>query len=177
MEFSKRDSLFDQLCGDSSYTFKILDNHGCEKQDSSLIVTNIPCLVVDTINYINANLPALIHYDICQEDGTAKIYTSALEGVGDYSFSIDNSPFIQQDEIMFDSLYQGIHHIVVKDELNCLDTLSFVVDQPDPIVISNLTIDTIFCGAPIINSASGQSDIGAINAIADEAQVVFIFTL
>ena len=40
------------------------------------------------------------------KDGTAKIYTSALEGVGDYSFSID-SPFIQQDEIMFDSLYQG----------------------------------------------------------------------
>ena len=68
---------------------------------------------------------------------------------------------------MFDSLYQGIHHIVVKDELNCLDTLSFVVDEPNPIVISNLTIDTIFCGAPIINSASGQSDIGAINAIAD----------
>ncbi|MGB1932828.1 MAG: hypothetical protein ACPHL8_07255, partial [Flavobacteriales bacterium] len=92
------DSLFDQLCGDSSYTFKILDNHGCEKQDSSLIVPNRPCLVVDTINYINANLPALIHYDICQEDGTAKIYTSALEGVGNYSFSIDNGPFIQQDE-------------------------------------------------------------------------------
>ena len=160
------DSLFDQLCGDSSYTFKILDNHGCEKQDSSLIVTNRPCLVVDTINYINANLPALIHYDICQEDGTAKIYTSALEGVGNYSFSIDNSPFIQQDEIMFDSLYQGIHYIVVKDELNCLDTLSFVVDEPDPIVISELTIDTIFCGAPTINSSSGQSDIGAINAIA-----------
>lgn len=159
-------SLFDQLCGDSSYTFKILDNHGCEKQDSSLIVTNSPCLVVDTINYINVNLPALIHYDICQEDGTAIIYTSALEGVGNYSFSIDNGPFIEQDEIMFDSLYQGIHHIVVKDELNCLDTLSFIVDEPDPIVISELTIDTIFCGAPTINSSLGQSDIGTINAIA-----------
>ena len=73
-----------------------MDNHGCEKQDSSLIVPNIPCLVVDTINYINANLPALIHYDICQEDGTAKIYTSALEGVGDYSFSIDNSPLFSK---------------------------------------------------------------------------------
>ncbi len=161
------DSLFDQLCGDSSYAFKILDNHGCEKIDSSIIVLNRPCLVVDTINYINANLPALIHYDICQEDGTAKIYTTALEGVGNYSFSIDNGPFIQQDEIMFDSLFQGIHHIVVKDELNCLDTLSFIVDEPDPIVISELTIDTIFCGAPTINSGSGQSDIGAINAIAD----------
>ncbi len=160
------DSLFDQLCGDSSYTFKILDNHGCEKQDSSLIVPNRPCLVVDTINYINANLPALIHYDICQEDGTAIIYTSALEGVDNYSFSIDNGPFIQQDEIMFDSLYQGIHHIVVKDELNCLDTLSFIVDEPDPIVISELTIDTIFCGAPTINSSLGQSDIGTVNAIA-----------
>ena len=67
---------------------------------------------------------------------------------------------------MFDSLYQGIHHIVVKDELNCLDTLSFIVDEPDPIVISELTIDTIFCGAPTINSSLGQSDIGTINAIA-----------
>ena len=161
------ESLFDQLCGDSSYTFKILDNHGCEKQDSSLIVPNRPCLVVDTINYINADLPALIHYDICRQDGTAKIYTSAFEGVGYYSFSIDNGPFIQQDEIMFDSLYQGIHHLVVKDELNCLDTLSFIVDEPDPIVISELTIDTIFCGAPTINSSSGQSDIGAVNAIAE----------
>ena len=75
-------------------------------------------------------------------------------------------PFIQQDEIMFDSLFQGIHYIVVKDELNCLDTLSFIVNEPSPIVISNLTIDTIFCGAPTINSSSGQSDIGAINAIA-----------
>ena len=160
------DSLFDQLCGDSSYTFKILDNHGCVKQDSLLFVPNKPCLLVDTINYINTNLPALIHYDICQEDGTAKIYTTALEGFGSYSFSIDNSPFIQQDEIMFDSLFQGIHYIVVKDELNCLDTLSFIVNEPSPIVISNLTIDTIFCGSPSINSGSGQSDLGAINAIA-----------
>ena len=90
----------------------------------------------------------------------------ALEGFGDYSFSIDNSPFIQQDEILFDSLFQGIHYIVVKDELNCLDTLSFIVNEPSPIVISNLTIDTIFCGSPSINSGSGQSDLGAINAIA-----------
>ena len=101
-EIFQAESLFDQLCGDSSYTFKILDNHGCEKQDSLLFVTNRPCLVVDTINYINADLPALIHYDICRQDGTAKIYTSAFEGVGYYSFSIDNGPFIQQDEIMFD---------------------------------------------------------------------------
>ena len=36
--------LFDQLCGDSSYTFKILDNHGCEKH-SLLFVPNKPCLV------------------------------------------------------------------------------------------------------------------------------------
>ena len=43
---------------------------------------------------------------------------------------------------LFDSLYQGIHFIVVKDELNCLDTLSFVVDEPDPMF--ELTIDLYF---------------------------------
>tara|TARA_Y100000813_G_scaffold108288_1_gene77455 strand:- start:1642 stop:8748 length:7107 start_codon:yes stop_codon:yes gene_type:complete len=159
------ESSFYELCGDSLYTFKILDDYGCQ-YDSSYIVLNKPCLVVDTINYINANLPALISNDICKEDGTAVIYVSALEGEGDYSFSIDFGSFISQNEIIFDSLFQGIHYIVVKDELNCLDTLSFVVDEPDPIVISDLTIDTIFCGAPSINSGSNESDIGAINAIA-----------
>ena len=159
------ESSFYELCGDSLYTFKILDDYGCQ-YDSSYIVLNKPCLVVDTINYIDANLPALISNDICKEDGTAVIYVSALEGEGDYSFSIDFGSFISQNEIIFDSLFQGIHYIVVKDELNCLDTLSFVVDEPDPIVISDLTIDTIFCGAPSINSGSNESDIGAINAIA-----------
>lgn len=160
------DSLFNQLCGDSLYTFKISDSYGCEKFDSSHVVLNKPCLVVDTINYLNPNLPALINNDICKEDGTAIIYTSALEGEGNYSFSIDYGPFISQNQITFDSLFQGIHHIVVKDQLNCFDTLSFVVDEPDPIIISDLTIDTMFCGAPSINSGTNQSDIGAINVIA-----------
>ncbi|MDG1916309.1 MAG: T9SS type A sorting domain-containing protein [Flavobacteriales bacterium] len=172
------DSLFDQLCGDSSYTFKILDSFGCEKQDSSLIVENRPCLTVDTLNYINNELPALIHYDICQADGTAKIYTSALEGVGSYSFSINGEPFIQQEEIMFDSLYQGNHYIIVKDEYNCLDTLNFEVDAPNPIVISDLFIDTIYCGAPTLNSSNNQSDIGSILAIASGASSgVYFYSL
>ncbi len=173
------DSLFDQLCGDSSYTFKILDSFGCEKQDSSIIVENRPCLTVDTLNYINNELPALIHYDICQaDDGTAKIYTSALEGVGSYSFSINGEPFIQQEEIMFDSLYQGNHYIIVKDEYNCLDTLNFEVDAPNPIVISDLFIDTIYCGAPTLNSSNNQSDIGSILAIASGASSgVYFYSL
>ena len=158
--------FFDHLCGDSTYFFKVKDSHGCIKQQIDLDIANKPCLTVDTLNFVNSELPALIHSDICQEDGTAKIYTSALEGFGNYSFKINDGTFIQQDEIIFDSLYQGNHYIIVKDELNCLDTLSFVVNDPNPIIISDLTIDTIFCGAPTINSSSGQSDIGAINAVA-----------
>jgi len=165
-EAFQSDSLFNQLCGDSSYVFKILDSHGCEKHDSSIIVENRPCLTVDTLNYVNNGLPALVHYDICQEDGTAKIYTTALEGVGSYSFSIDGEPFIQQDEIMFDGLFQGSHYLVVKDELNCLDTLNFELEAPNPIIISDLFIDTIFCGAPTINNMTNQSDIGSIHATA-----------
>lgn len=172
------DSLFNQLCGDSSYVFKILDSHGCEKYDSSILVENRPCLTVDTLNYVNNELPALIQYDICQSDGTAKIYTTAIEGVGSYSFSIDGEPFIQQDEIMFDSLFQGSHYIVVKDEFNCLDTLSFELDAPNPIVISELLIDTIFCGAPAINNMTNQSDIGSIHAIASGASSgVYFYSL
>lgn len=170
------DSVFNQLCGDSFYIFKIIDSYGCEEESNTLLQNTI-CLSVDTINYIDPDLPAL-EYDACQVDGTAKIYTSANEGLGNYSFSIDNEPFIQQNEIMFDSLSQGAHLIVVKDDANCLDTLSFEVNAPNPIIISDLTIDTIFCGAPAVNNSTDLSDLGLIHAEASGASSgVYFYSL
>ena len=162
----QNDALFTQLCGDSNYVFTIVDNYGCEKQHTVNELNNLPCLVIDSINYFNSNSPALVNYDICQQDGTAKIYVTAFNGTGNYSFSIDGNSFVEQEQILFDSLSQGSHYIIVNDELNCSDTLSFIVDEPNPIFISDLTIDTIYCGAPSINSNTNQSDLGAINVIA-----------
>ena len=30
-------------------------------------LNNLPCLVIDSINYLNSNSPATVNYDICQQ--------------------------------------------------------------------------------------------------------------
>ena len=123
------------------------------------------CLKVDSFNYINSSQLALVHHDICHNDGTGKIYVSAINGFGNYSFSLDNGPFVNQNQIVFDSLSSGAHMIIVKDESNCFDTLQFNVLETNPIIISELIIDTIFCGFPNLNTSNNQSDLVSISFV------------
>ena len=158
------DSLITNLCA-NVYNFKVLDYFGCETTYSNFEIQKT-CLKVDSFNYINSSQLALVHHDICHNDGTGKIYVSAINGSGNYSFSLDNGPFVNQNQIVFDSLISGAHMIIVKDESNCFDTLQFNVLETNPIIISELIIDTIFCGFPNLNTANNQSDLGSISVVA-----------
>ncbi|MGC6490951.1 MAG: T9SS type A sorting domain-containing protein [Flavobacteriales bacterium] len=155
-------TLFDEMCGDTSYAFKVLDNLGCEKIDS-IVVPNIPCLTVDTVNFINPNYPAVIS-DSCQVDGTAQIYATANNGSGNYFFSIgDTSDFIQSQTFLFEDLSPMSEYIIfVKDEMNCIDSINVTIPEITPITIQ-LVFDSVICASPFIDVVSLQSDTPAFN--------------
>lgn len=152
------DSLFTQLCGDTSYLFTVKDSFGCLKSDS-IIVPNIPCLSIDTVNFVDVQYPAVIS-DSCQIDGTGKIHVTATEGTGNYNFSInDTVNFVESQQYIFNNLSQGDYVLFVKDSLSCIDSISVQVPQITPITIQ-LLLDTVYCNSPFINGLTNQPDQG-----------------
>ncbi len=152
------DSTFSQLCGDTSYLFRLKDAFGCLKSDS-MIVPNIPCLSVDTINFVDSQYPAVIS-DSCKIDGTAKIHVIATEGTGNYNFSInDTMNFIESQQYTFNNLSQGDYTIFVKDSLSCIDSINIEVPEITPITIQ-LLLDTVYCASPFLNGLTNQPDEG-----------------
>jgi len=152
------DSMFSQLCGDTSYLFRVEDSFGCLKLDS-MVVPNIPCLTVDTINFVDSQYPAILS-DSCQIEGTGKIHVTASEGTGNYNFSInDTMNFIESQQYIYNNLSQGEYVIFVKDSLSCIDSINVEVPEITPITIQ-LLLDTVYCASPFLNDLTNQTDEG-----------------
>ena len=161
------DAIFNQLCGDSLYNVRIIDQFGCSIEES-IVINNIPCLTIDTINYISNQFPAVVS-DSCKQDGTAKIYVEVTNAVGSSFISIDNMMnSVEGSSHLFDQLNTGSYTLYAQDSQFCIDSIEVVVPEITSIT-TELFFDTMFCIAPFINNLTNQSDLGAIYVQAFES--------
>ena len=161
------DGVFSQLCGDSIYILRIIDQFGCSIEES-IVINNSPCLTIDTINFIN-NQQSAVASDSCKQDGTAKIYVEVANAVGGSFISIDNMMnSVEGPSCLFDQLSTGSHTIYAQDSQLCMDSLEVVIPEITA-VTTELLFDTMYCTAPYISSLSNQSDLGAIYVQAFES--------
>ncbi|HRS58447.1 MAG TPA: PKD domain-containing protein, partial [Bacteroidia bacterium] len=108
-----------------TYQVKLVatSNHGCS--DSLTIPVTIypkPDINIDAYNITCAGL----------NDG--KITVHARKGTSPYSFSMNGTTY--QNDSNFVKLGKGSYSVFAKDQRGCMDTGSFVITEPDPIVIT-----------------------------------------
>lgn len=123
-----------------AYSLTVLNNQGCK--DTS------------TVNIAQTGSPEIINTDTSPEhcglgDGTIEV-TETSGGINPYLFSIDDGPFAYGS--MFDDVTSGVHSIIIKDSLGCLDSIIIEVDN----VAGPQIIDSV------VKSATCSSDNGEI---------------
>lgn len=130
---------FEHLSG-GSYSVTILNNQGCKDTSS--------------VNIAQTGSPEIINLDISPEhcglqDGTIEVMETT-GGLNPYQYSLDNAPFAIGSK--FDDVTTGVHSIIVKDSVGCLDTVLIEVEN----VAGPQILDSV------IKSATCNSDNGEI---------------
>lgn len=153
-------NLFIQTCVGYNQ-FEVTDFYSCSGSDSILIQVN-DCLEIDTINFMDFSLPAVINYDSCKLENTGVIYVKANNGDSPYEFAFNGGEFESGSQMIYDQLSSGIYPIYLKDNIGCVDTLNVEIAQPDSIRIDELTLDSMFCAYPSVNELTNASGSGSI---------------
>ncbi len=127
-----------------TYKIVVKDNNGCITQGSTLVVTQPPQLVFDTVYIHNVNT--------CYGDSTGSIVIVASGGVRPYQYSINYGQTYQADSV-FDSLPASTNYYpYIKDANNCLLGYHQIsILQPNRITFNSVThkdIDTCH-GVPV----------------------------
>ncbi|MGK0315655.1 MAG: hypothetical protein ACI86M_001887 [Saprospiraceae bacterium] len=130
------------------YVVSVIDNNGCETQITADIISP-PDLLITATNIVGVTC-------LGDSDGLASAFASG--GVGEYNYALDGGDFDLFDS--FSSLATGLHSVAVIDENGCIETFSFTISEPDPIIILSDVI-AINCagdstGSIIINVSGGN---------------------
>ncbi len=67
-------------------------------------------------------------------DGSATVIADTGKGQPPYTYSLDGGPF--QPGGTFSGISLGNHYITIRDALSCTFIIPFVINQPDPLIIS-----------------------------------------
>jgi gliding motility-associated-like protein len=114
-----------------NYTLTITDNLGCSSS-SSQAINNITAPVVSQSQVTNA---------VCFSSSTGIVDITAQGGVQPYTYLWSNNEIVE--DIV--NVSAGSYSVTVTDNFGCTVRRSFVVSQPDSIVISSM-IDNAGCG-------------------------------
>jgi hypothetical protein len=155
-------NLFDQTCNGLNQ-FEVIDFYGCQSQQL-LSLASIDCIELDTFNYMDVSEPAVINFDSCKTENSAHIFVKAMNGVAPFKISFDSQDFIDGDQMFYSGLSSGEYDIVLIDNNLCLDTLTVNIADTDPLSLDSLTLDTLFCGYPSVNSITNISESGSFIA-------------
>lgn len=78
----------------------------------------------------------------CFGGNDGEVFISAYNGTSPFTYTLNG---IQSQSIgYFNNVPAGSHFVIVSDGLGCLDTVYFMLGQPDPISI-NIVIDSVTC--------------------------------
>jgi|TARA_R110000737_G_C14624685_1_gene494464 gliding motility-associated-like protein len=115
-----------------TYNCTITSSNGCV-EIVEVIVTEIPGMIGTTVNQQDVT---------CYTGNDGIIQLSVTQGTGPYSYSWSGSA--TTDSIATD-LYVGPQQVDITDANGCLITLNTVLSEPMPLVLSNVTTDTMIC--------------------------------
>jgi len=124
------DSIFN-LYSDTIYTIQIIDNNGCTLNDSFLI-SQPNELIISTISKSNLQ---------CNNDFSGSVIIGAIGGTYPITYSWGNN--ITVNDSIINNLAAGMYYFYVTDGNGCSKNDSIEVTQPDTLLISILTQNTI----------------------------------
>ena len=120
----------------------------------SVVVTEIPGMILTTSNVIDANCNGI-------SNGSATI--NVVQGTAPYFYQWSASNSILNSA---NNLGAGPHTIIVTDAAGCSDNISLSINEPSPLAISFVTQDSMICSESAIN----------ISAIGTGGSSPYIFT-
>ncbi len=137
------------------YVVTAIDDNGCEAQVTANI-NSPPDLLLTVTNVVGVTCPG-------DSDGSASAF--ALGGVGEYTYALDDGDFDVFD--YFSSLTAGLHSVKVQDENDCIEMISFVISEPEVLVI---TADVI-----AVNCAGDSTGVITVNVTGGNPEYLYSF--
>jgi gliding motility-associated-like protein len=121
-----------------NYYIRVRDSGEC--YDSVMVTISQPSeisIIEVAASHINAQ---------CYGDNTGQLEVQASGGTPDYEYSIDNANWSTNP--LFESLYADSHIIWVRDANECIDSATFLLTEPEQLVIEvTVSGDTINAAA------------------------------
>ena len=153
-------NVFSDTCG-TNLSFLVQDSNGCRSSVSQIDLSLPECIELDTINVTDPSSFAVISYDECQNLNSGEIHVQANGGSGTYEYALQNQDF--NSNSVWNNLSSGDYSIYVRDEMNCVDSISATILLGDPITVAQFYIDTIYCGLPGVISSTNSVDLGGFS--------------
>ena len=145
--WSNGDTNYYTFINSGIYSVNVTDNNGCELF-SNFSLSNPDSL---TLSSSTSNISCF-----GQNDGNATINVIS-GGTSPYQFSFDGVTFQQSN--YFDGLVSGTYLIYILDSNNCIDSINFVISEPDEL-LSTISTSDASCfgecdGSALISTVGG----------------------
>lgn len=95
--------------------------------------------------YLNCAMYAVVEQTAppsCFGGSDGEVFLSAFNGASPFTYNLNGNQ--SQGIGYFNNVTAGNHFVIVTDALGCMDTVYFMLGQPDPISI-NIAIDSVSC--------------------------------
>ena len=145
--WSNGDTNYYTFINSGLYSVNVTDNNGCELF-SNFSLSNPDSL---SLSSSTSNISCF-----GQNDGNATINVLS-GGTSPYQFSFDGVTFQQSN--YFDGLVSGTYSIYILDSNNCIDSINFVISEPDEL-LSTISTSDASCfgecdGSALISTVGG----------------------
>jgi gliding motility-associated-like protein len=130
-----------------NYTCAVSTSSGCSGV-VNVTITEIPAMQLTISNQQDANC-----YTIANGQATINV----TQGTSPYAYSWSQSSSTTNTAT---DLAAGSHSVTVTDDKGCVETITFSINQPSPLVITSITPDTQICpenNITLVVSGSGGS--------------------
>jgi surface protein len=144
----------DSLVAGGNYIVNITDSTGCQYQEL-FFVDAPPAVVIDNV---------LLNDISCYGLNDGSIQSNASGGTGQLAFSWLNANQIVLDTTFINNLSTGLYQLIVIDSLGCKDSASYIISEPEEIVITNTSIIPASCfgindGTITVNAIGGTGSL------------------
>ena len=116
-----------------NYSVMVTDYYGCQTT-LGFTINQIPELILDTV---------AIHQPLCHGDNNGSIEVAATGGTTPFFFAWNTMP--AQYNSLATSLAAGNYSVIVNDSNGCSDTLTFNLNQPQPLTLTTQVVSNILC--------------------------------
>jgi large repetitive protein len=142
--YTNNDFLSEQISGNFNnvlagpYNIIVRDGNGCF-DTISVVVDMDPTITLNLNSSQNVN---------CFGENNGEIQVTASVGPTPYAFFLNDAP--QGTSTTYSNLTAGTYIVAVEDANNCIDTVHVVISQPEELLATTNTTETVCRGTPVI---------------------------